>query len=327
MTAASRPHVPVMLAEVLDALSPADGEVFVDGTFGAGGYSRAILQSADCMVIGIDRDPGAGPRGRALEEEFSGRFRFLPGCFGDMEALLGEAGTEFVDIESVDGVVLDIGVSSMQIDEAERGFSFQVDGPLDMRMGGEGPTAADVVNSASAEELADIIYKYGEERQSRRIARAIVAVRTDKPFARTGELAGIIEGTIGRKPGTAIHPATRTFQALRIYVNDELGELERGLVAAERLLRPGGRLCVVSFHSLEDRIVKTFLRVRSGETGGVSRHMPEAREARAPSFRLLGRKAIRPGSQEEAANPRARSARLRAAVRTMAPAWKVGEAA
>jgi 16S rRNA (cytosine1402-N4)-methyltransferase len=322
MTAESRPHIPVMLAEVLDALSPAEGDVIVDGTFGAGGYSRALLQAADCMVIGIDRDPSAAPRGRALEEEFPGRFRFLSGCFGDMEALLAEAG-----VEAVDGVVLDIGVSSMQLDQAERGFSFQTDGPLDMRMGGDGPTAADVVNTASAEDLANIIYKYGEERQSRRIARAIVAIRAEQPFARTGELAGAVECAIGRKPGTAIHPATRTFQALRIYVNDELGELERGLVAAERLLRSGGRLCVVSFHSLEDRIVKTFLRVRSGETSGVSRYMPATQDSRAPSFRVERRKAVKPGAEEEAVNPRARSARLRAAVRTDAPAWNVGEAA
>lgn len=322
MTDRRQPHIPVLLNEVIDALGPRDGDVFVDGTFGAGGYSRALLEAAECTVWAIDRDPNVAPAARALETEFPGRFHFLAGCFGDMEALLKDAG-----VERVDGVVLDIGVSSMQLDEAERGFSFQVDGPLDMRMGGSGATAADVVNTADPDDLANVIYKYGEERQSRRIARAIVAVRAKKPFSRTAELAALIEDTIGRKPGAAIHPATRTFQALRIYVNDELGELERGLAGAERLLCAGGRLCVVSFHSLEDRIVKTFLRTRSGETGGVSRHLPEAKPARAASFRLDTRKAVRATRDEEAANPRARSARLRAAVRTAAPAWDMGEAA
>lgn len=317
-----QPHIPVLLNEVLDALGPRDGDVFVDGTFGAGGYSHALLEAAECTVWAIDRDPSVASDARALEVAFPGRFHFLPGCFGDMEALLKGAG-----VDQVDGVVLDIGVSSMQLDEAERGFSFQSDGPLDMRMGAEGVTAADVVNTADRDDLANVIYQYGEERQSRRIARAIVAVRSEKPFTRTSELASLIEETIGRKPGAAIHPATRTFQALRIYVNDELGELERGLVGAERLLRAGGRLCVVSFHSLEDRIVKTFLRTRSGEAGSVSRHLPEAKPTRAASFRLEPRKAIRATRDEEEANPRARSARLRAAVRTAAPAWDMGEAA
>ncbi|RMF09250.1 MAG: 16S rRNA (cytosine(1402)-N(4))-methyltransferase RsmH [Alphaproteobacteria bacterium] len=316
------PHVPVLLKEVLDVLAPADGEVFVDGTFGAGGYSRAILEAANCTVWAIDRDPAVAPLADRLHRAFPGRFHFLSGCYGEMEALLAAAG-----VERVDGIVLDIGVSSMQLDTAERGFSFQAEGPLDMRMGSEGPMAADVVNTATAEDLADILYKYGEERQSRRIARAIVAVRADRPFSRTGELARVVEKAVGRKPGKAVHPATRTFQALRIYINDELGELERGLAAAERLLRPGGRLCVVSFHSLEDRIVKTFLRERSGDAEGVSRHLPAVASARAPSFRQVGRKAIRPGADEIAVNPRARSARLRAAVRTDAPAWGIGGAA
>ncbi len=324
MTAA---HIPVLLNEVLAMLAPTDGEVFVDGTFGAGGYGRAILEAADCTVWGIDRDPGVAPVAAALGQEFPDRFHFCAGRFGDMDTLLAEAG-----VDRVDGVVLDIGVSSMQLDEAGRGFSFQAEGPLDMRMEGEGPTAADVVNTSSAEDLADIIYKYGEERLSRRIARAIVAVRADRPFSKTSELARVIEDTIGRKtgsrkPGKTIHPATRTFQALRIYVNDELGELERGLAAAERLLSPEGRLCVVSFHSLEDRIVKTFLKERSGERAGVSRHAPEVEVTRAPSFSPIGRKAVRPDDRELTANPRARSARLRGAVRTHAPAWDEGVAA
>lgn len=315
-------HLPVLVDRVIDVLAPAAGEVFVDGTFGAGGYSRAILQAADCSVWGIDRDPRVEPFADDLRHAFPGRFNFLPGRFGDMGALLERAG-----VNRVDGVVLDVGVSSMQIDEAERGFSFQADGPLDMRMGRDGPTAADVVNSATPEDLANLIYAYGEERQSRRIARAIVAVREERPFSRTRELAEVIEGVLGRKPGKSLHPATRTFQALRIHVNDELGELQRGLSAAERMLGCGGRLCVVSFHSLEDRMVKTFLRERSGETGGVSRHMPEARVTRDPSFRLVSRGSIKADASELSANARARSARLRAAIRTEAPAWPVGEAA
>ncbi|HEY8353027.1 MAG TPA: 16S rRNA (cytosine(1402)-N(4))-methyltransferase RsmH, partial [Sphingomonadales bacterium] len=282
------PHLPVLLAEVLHYLAPRDGEVFVDGTFGAGGYSRAILEAAKCTVYGIDRDPTVKPHADRLAADFPGRFKLLAGCFGDMEALLAAEG-----VSRVDGVVLDIGVSSMQLDEAVRGFSFQADGPLDMRMGAEGPTAAELVNKLEAEELADIIYKYGEERHSRRIARAIVAMRAKRPFVRTRELAEVVERAIpgGAAKKGGIHPATRTFQALRIMVNDELGELERGLAAAERLLGAEGRLVVVTFHSLEDRIVKNFLRVRAGETGGASRHLPEQKPVRAPSFSLLNRKA------------------------------------
>lgn len=318
------PHLPVLLAEVLHYLAPRDGEVFVDGTFGAGGYSRAILEAAECTVFGIDRDPTVKPHADRLAADFPGRFKLLAGCFGDMEALLAAEG-----VSRVDGVVLDIGVSSMQLDEAARGFSFQADGPLDMRMGAEGPTAAELVNKLEAEELADIIYKYGEERHSRRIARAIVAMRAKRPFVRTRELAEVVERAIpgGAAKKGGIHPATRTFQALRIMVNDELGELERGLAAAERLLGAEGRLVVVTFHSLEDRIVKNFLRVRAGETGGASRHLPEQKPVRAPSFSLLNRKAVQASAEEAAINPRARSAKLRAARRTAAEAWSEGVAA
>lgn len=318
------PHLPVLLAEVLHYLAPRDGEVFVDGTFGAGGYSRAILEAAKCTVYGIDRDPTVKPHADRLAADFPGRFKLLAGCFGDMEALLAAEG-----VSRVDGVVLDIGVSSMQLDEAARGFSFQADGPLDMRMGAEGPTAAELVNKLEAEELADIIYKYGEERHSRRIARAIVAMRAKRPFVRTRELAEVVERAIpgGAAKKGGIHPATRTFQALRIMVNDELGELERGLAAAERLLGAEGRLVVVTFHSLEDRIVKNFLRVRAGETGGASRHLPEQKPVRAPSFSLLNRKAVQASAEEAAINPRARSAKLRAARRTAAEAWSEGVAA
>ncbi|RIK95465.1 MAG: 16S rRNA (cytosine(1402)-N(4))-methyltransferase [Proteobacteria bacterium] len=312
------PHLSVLRREVVEFLNPRDGEVFVDGTFGAGGYSRAILDAAKCTVYGIDRDPTVASYAAAVTAAYGDRFHFLPGRFGDMIELLGGVG-----VSRVDGVVLDLGVSSMQLDEAARGFSFQADGPLDMRMGREGPSAADLVNSLSAEKLADLIYKYGEERHSRRIARAIVAVRADRPITRTGELAKIVERAV---PGhQAIHPATRTFQALRISVNDELGELEGGLAAAERLIGDGGRLIVVSFHSLEDRIVKAFLRQRSGEVGGPSRHRPNV-ALTPPSFTLMTKKAVRPSEEEAALNPRARSARLRAARRTAAAPWPVERA-
>lgn len=311
--AKSGPHQPVLLKEVLDFLSPQAGDVIVDGTFGAGGYSRAILAAADVQVIGIDRDPTVRAAADKLAAEFPGRFRFLPGCFGGMEALLAEAG-----VDQVDGVVLDVGVSSMQLDQGERGFSFNVDGPLDMRMGAGGPTAADLVNGLDAGELADLIYKYGEERHSRRIARAIVAVRATHPITRTRDLARLIEKTV--PAGKGIHPATRTFQALRISVNDELGELERGLVAAERVLNTEGRLVVVAFHSLEDRIVKTFLRLRGGEDARPSRHLPTV-ATRPPSFVAMTKKAVQPTAEEVAQNPRARSARLRAGRRTAAAPW------
>lgn len=307
------PHLPVLVREVVQFLAPKAGDVIVDGTFGAGGYSRAILAAAPCRVIGIDRDPTVRPHADAVAAEFPGRFQFVAGCYGDMEALLAHVGAG-----QVDGVVLDVGVSSMQLDQGERGFSFAADGPLDMRMSGVGLSAADLVNTLDAAELADLIYKYGEERHSRRIARAIVAVRGERPITRTGQLAEIIRQAAPAGPG--IHPATRTFQALRISVNDELGELTRGLAAAERLLKAEGRLVVVSFHSLEDRIVKTFLRLRAGEDARPSRHLPTV-ATRPPSFTLMTKKSVRPSAEEAARNPRARSARLRAGRRTAAAPW------
>ncbi len=313
------PHVPVMLDQVISALAPRDGAVYVDATFGAGGYSTALLEAARCTVWGIDRDPAALARGREIGRRFPGRMTILSGCYGDMIDLLSAVG-----IEKVDGIAFDIGVSSMQIDTPERGFSFAADGPLDMRMGADGMTAADVVNGLAERELADVIYRFGEERASRRIAHAIVAARSEKPITRTGQLAGLVRSAV-RPSKDRINPATRTFQALRIYVNDELGELDRGLAAAEALLVPGGRLCVVSFHSLEDRKVKDFLRRRSGGTPHPSRHMPDpsmgGEEEAKPSFRLLGRSARKPTAEEVASNPRSRSARLRVAERTSAPVW------
>ena len=301
-------HLPVMLHEVIEALAPRDGAHYVDGTFGGGGYSSAILEAADCRVLGIDRDPAAIARGQALVERFGGRLTLVQGEFSRMDEFTHQS----------DGVVLDLGVSSFQFDEPARGFSFREDGPLDMRMSLEGESAADVVNTVDERTLTLIISRYGEEKNARRIARAIIAAR---PVTGTAQLAAIVSEAQG--PAAlrhAIHPATRTFQALRIHVNDELGQLDAGLEAAERLLRPGGRLAVVSFHSAEDRRVKTFLRDRSGGAPSGSRHMPAAVRPRAPSFEKPHR-AVRPSEAEIAANPRARSATLRAAVRTAAPAW------
>lgn len=298
-----------MLGEVMEALAVrADGD-YLDGTFGGGGYSRAILDVPPRRLIGLDRDPKAVARGRKLAAT-SERFAMLDGRFGDMAEHLAE-----IAIDQLDGIVLDIGVSSQQIDDPARGFSFAADGPLDMRMETEGETAADVVNSADETALASIIYRYGEERASRRIAKAIVERRGHAPITRTGELADIVAGVLGRRG--KIDPATRTFQALRIYVNDELGELERALDAAKQLLRPGGRLVVVAFHSLEDRIVKQFLTARSGRTAKPSRHLPEIidPEAAPPTFRPLSKRPITPTDAEIRTNPRARSARLRAAER------------
>ena len=306
-------HISVMADEVVRGLAPVDGGVYVDGTFGAGGYSAAILRSAKCTVWGIDRDPLAQTFAEKLSQSYPGKITVLSGCFGDMEALLDAAG-----VVKVDGVALDIGVSSMQIDNPERGFSFRGDGPLDMRMGSDGQTAADVVNKFGEEELANIIYNYGEERASRRIAHAIVELRRTKEIFRTGQLASLIRSVVS-KSKDGIDPATRTFQALRIYVNDELGELDRGLVAAERLLAPRGKLAVVSFHSLEDRKVKMFLRDRTGDAPRPSRHLPDTGVVSVPTFKVTKRSGFKASDDEVKMNPRSRSARLRVAERTDAP--------
>jgi 16S rRNA (cytosine1402-N4)-methyltransferase len=301
-------HRPVMLNEVLALLAPKDGEHYVDGTFGGGGYARAILEAADCRVLGIDRDPDAIARGQNLVAQFGGRLTLVRGEFSQLDALLAGARTN--------GVVLDLGVSSFQFDEPARGFSFRAEGPLDMRMSRQGQSAADFANTADEKELTEVIARLGEERNARRIARAIVAAR---PLKTTLELSEIVSAAQGPKAARlAIHPATRTFQALRIHVNDELGELGRGLDAAERALVPGGRLVVVAFHSLEDRIVKQFLSERSAEAPRASRHAPEVRRAHAPRFRLLTHRPLTPEKRELQSNPRARSARLRAAVRLAA---------
>jgi 16S rRNA (cytosine1402-N4)-methyltransferase len=306
------PHVPVLLRQVIDWLAPRDDGFYIDGTFGAGGYTAAILGAAATRVIGIDRDATAIAGGQHLVDASAGRLTLVEGRFADLDALACGAGAE-----AADGIVLDLGVSSMQLDTPWRGFSFRYDGPLDMRMGAKGPSAADVVAAASERDLADIIFNLGEERHSRAVARAIVAARRERPIVTTGALADIVGHVVRGRPGD-IHPATRTFQALRLFVNDELGELAGGLVAAERILKPGGRLVVVAFHSLEDRIVKTFLTGRSGLRGG-SRHLPEIKPE-AATFRTLTRRPVTPDDAETAENPRARSARLRAAERTDQPA-------
>jgi 16S rRNA (cytosine1402-N4)-methyltransferase len=305
----SEGHVPVLLAEVLDALNPRDGAHYIDGTFGGGGYARAILERAKCRVLGIDRDPDAIARGKLMALHYEGRLTLALGRYSELDRLLGEAGDD-----GTDGVVLDLGVSSFQLDEATRGFSFRLDGPLDMRMSLAGPSAADVVNTMDEAELAQVIATLGEERFARRVARAIVAAR---PLSRTAELADVVAKALGpaalRQP---IHPATRTFQALRLYVNDELGELTRGLEAAERVLRTHGRLVVVAFHSLEDRIVKQFLAARSGAAREGSRHLPQRRAEHRATFKLLNNRLKTPGPAELVSNPRARSAKLRVAERT-----------
>ncbi|MGH1575344.1 16S rRNA (cytosine(1402)-N(4))-methyltransferase RsmH [Methylobacterium sp. P31] len=307
----SAPHVPVLLDEVVEALKT-EGGLAVDGTFGAGGYTRALLAADPALqVLAIDRDPTAIAGGQALVAEAEGRLRLLPGRFGDLDTLLVEAGAP-----RVDRVVLDIGVSSMQLDAPERGFSFRNDGPLDMRMGADGPSAADLVNEADEAVLADIIYHYGEERRSRAVARAIHEARRRGRIETTGQLAELVAGVVRAEPGSHIHPATRTFQGLRIAVNDELGELVRALHAAERVLKPGGRLAVVTFHSLEDRIVKQFFAARSGRSAQGSRHLPGAPAETIRSFRLVTKGPVLPGEAEIARNPRARSAKLRAAERT-----------
>ena len=300
-------HVPVMLTEVLRTLAPRDGGIYLDGTFGGGGYAEAVLQAADCTLWAIDRDPDAIARGATLAARYPGRLHLLHGRFGDMLALLGEAG-----VSALDGVVLDLGVSSFQLDEPARGFSFRADGPLDMRMGKHGTSAADLVNTLPERALADLLFELGEERASRRIARAIVAARAEAPIETTGRLASIIRSVLP-PDRSGIDPATRSFQALRIRVNDELGEIERALAQGAQLLGPAGRLVVVSFHSLEDRIVKRFMGEAAGRAPAPSRHDPRGLTARPqPDFRLLTPKALRPGKAETGANPRARSARLRA---------------
>ena len=306
---AEAPHIPVMLDEVVAALAPADGEHIIDGTFGAGGYSRALLDRG-ARVSGFDRDPDVIRDAAAMLGEYEGRLELIHAPFSQMG--------EHFDAASVDGVVLDIGVSSMQIDQAERGFSFQKDGPLDMRMAQSGVSAADVVNTFAVSDLIRIVGILGEERHASRVARAIEREREAGPIETTAHLARIVEKAVGRGPKDKIHPATRTFQGLRIFVNDELGELGRALFAAEGILKPGGRLAVVTFHSLEDRIVKRFFQERTGGSGG-SRHMPEV-SAKPETFRVAGRAMVKASEAEAERNPRARSAKLRAGIRTDAPA-------
>ncbi len=308
------PHIPVLLDEVIEALDPQPGDVIVDATFGAGGYTRALLDRG-ATVHAFDRDPDAVRNGQSWDEAKSSPPRLIlhPNRFSEMVSALAEAG-----VGQVDGVAMDIGVSSMQLDQAERGFAFSSDGPLDMRMSQDGESAADFLNSADAETIADVLYQYGEERQSRRVARAIIAAR---PLETTGDLARVVRKALGHKPHEPKDPATRSFQAIRIHVNDELGELREGLVAAERLLGEEGRLAVVSFHSLEDRIVKRFLKSASGAGRAVSRHLPGEVAAPPPVFTKVS-KAIRPSEVEIARNPRARSSVLRHACRTDAPARK-----
>lgn len=314
---ASAKHIPVLLAECLEALDVRASGTYLDGTFGAGGYSRAILERGGA-VIGVDRDPSAIAAAAPLVEAYAGRLTLVEGRFGDLDAIVSRLG-----VARLDGVALDIGVSSMQLDEAERGFSLRYDAPLDMRMESAGRTAADVLLEEDEATLADIFFQLGEERAARRIARAIVADRVTKPYVSTLQLAQMIARVAPARPGELTHPATKTFQALRIAVNDELGQLMRGLAAAERALSPGGRLAVVTFHSLEDRIVKQFLARRSGRGRAVSRLLPGEPAVAAPSFQTPSGQPIGPSVQETQANPRARSAKLRYAIRTDAPAFEL----
>ncbi|MEE2746212.1 MAG: 16S rRNA (cytosine(1402)-N(4))-methyltransferase RsmH [Pseudomonadota bacterium] len=309
-------HIPVMINEVVSALKPSDKTVYIDGTFGRGGYSKALLKLAATKVIGLDRDPEAVRVGTQLEKEFGGRFKIIHGCFSKIDELI--CGEEF---SQVDGVVLDLGPSSPQLDDPNRGFSFRSDGPLDMRMSKDGTTAADLVNNISEKEIANIIWSLGEERHSRRIAKEIVRVRSNEPILTTGQLANLVRRVV-RTSNNRVDAATRTFMAFRIKVNDELNELKRGLCAAENILAPGGILAVVTFHSLEDRIVKDFLRSRSGFSAKGSRHFPELEaQVEKPSFQLSVLRATKPSKEEIAANKRARSARLRVAERTTSPSW------
>jgi 16S rRNA (cytosine1402-N4)-methyltransferase len=309
------PHAPVLLAEVIEALAPVAGDVIIDATFGAGGYTRAILATG-ATVIALDRDPTVQPHAEAVANDYPGQFRLVRTPFSGLAEAFADSGEA-----RLDGVVFDIGVSSMQLDQAERGFSFMRDGPLDMRMGDAGETAADIVNGWDHGPMAHIFKLYGDERQSGRVATAILRRRVEKPFERTLDLAAVVEKALGGRRGAPIHPATRVFQALRIAVNDELGQLRQGLEAAEAALSPGGRLAVVTFHSLEDRIVKAFLTERTGNAPGGSRHAPVAIETRKPSFNLSFKGAREADDAERAENPRARSAKLRAAVRTEAAPW------
>ena len=315
MTMVVAPHIPVLLDEVIAGLAPAPGECHVDGTFGAGGYTRALL-AAGASVIAFDRDPDAIGEGAALVDEAGGRLTLVQDRFGAMTAALAAR-----DVDGVDGVTFDIGVSSMQLDRAERGFSFQADGPLDMRMSQEGQTAAEFLNESDEAEIADVLYHYGDEPKSRRVARAIVAAR---PLNTTTELAAVVRRALGHRPHERKDPATRAFQAIRIHLNRELDELRDGLEAAEKALRPGGRLAVVSFHSTEDRIVKRFLIERSGATPSGSRHAPQAAPATPASFERVA-KPVRASEAEVARNPRSRSATLRVAHRTAAPSWSVSK--
>jgi 16S rRNA (cytosine1402-N4)-methyltransferase len=308
-------HIPVLAEQVIHALAPTNGAVIVDATYGGGGYARAALAVADCIVLAVDRDPDAMERAWA----HAGKdHRLVPaaGRFGELDVIARAKSHEHVD-----GVMIDLGVSSFQIDQGERGFSFMREGPLDMRMERKGPSAADAVNRLTEEELADIFYLLGEEKQSRRVARGIVRRRRSKPFETTLDLAEVIETSLGGRRGAKTHPATRAFQALRMFVNDEVGELMSALSASEKALKAGGRLVVVTFHSIEDRIVKSFLRARSGDLPGGSRHMPVRAAGPAPSFEVLQRKATEPTDEEVSANPRSRSAKLRWALRTEAPVW------
>jgi 16S rRNA (cytosine1402-N4)-methyltransferase len=314
MNPAGTPHIPVLGRQAVGMLQPRAGGIYVDATFGAGGYSRTILDTAGTRVIGIDRDPSAVAAGFDLVDRSDGRLTLVEDRFSNLAEICAAQG-----VDAVDGVVMDVGVSSMQLDEAERGFSFRLDGPLDMRMGHAGPTAADVIAKASEADLANIIYIFGEERHSRAVARAIIAARRQAPITTTRALADIVAKVVRSKPGE-IHPATRTFQGLRIFVNEELDELHLALSAAERVLKPGGRLAAVSFHSLEDRIVKNFL-VERAKSGGESRHLPVMAQT-APSFHILTKRPVTPDEDEVAANPRARSAKLRAAERSEAPAHR-----
>lgn len=306
---AGSPHIPVMLDEVIRHMRPCAGEVYIDGTLGAGGYTRALLAAAECSVVAIDRDPEAHARAAAWKDDYGARLHLIHNTFGNVASCVDDR---------VDGFVLDLGVSSMQLDQAGRGFSFRQDGPLDMRMDpSQGESAAALIARIGEKELADILYLYGEERQSRRIARTIVAARAENPITTTGQLAAIVRSCLPRAKHDEADPATRSFQALRIAVNDELGELERALRGAEMILKPGGRLVVVTFHSLEDRIVKHFIRDHSGDAPAPSRHLPhDPTQNPAPTFTAQPRKAVLPDADEIARNPRARSAKLRVAIRT-----------